>query len=333
MIYKLSLLLLLSSLLVSCGGKKSAKETSATFQLFVGAVSDPNLSGGAMVYGKEAGGETFAINVTSDSLSFPIPNGTWNFYAFGWDGATAMTGALRCGETTVTLDGGDAAVSFSLSDANCSNGNYGAPAFKVSNQFKPLRLVHCTDITGVVDGNSNCSGILSGTKSYEVSLATFGAVSSPALSSGCFDDSVNAGGDTDTVLNIPTGGFFAEFLSLSINTFKNASCGGSPTRNYLFNSGIEGGEADAIVHNNGTHSVIFLDAPVQVVIPGIQFSPTGGSKIATSTSYSIRSTAAVVMKTQESSSTSYKFKQNRKADVDKLRYSESTNFYLHTGNK
>jgi hypothetical protein len=244
-----------------------------------------------------------------------------------------MTGTLRCGETSATLDGGNTVISFNLSDTNCSNGNYGAASYKVANQFKPLRLVHCTDISGVVNGNSTCTGLLSGTKSYEVSLSTFGSVASPPLSSGCFNDAVSTGGDTNTVLNIPTGGFFTDFLNLQVSTFKNISCAGSPTRDFEFVSGIEGGEADAIVFDNASYSVIFLDPPPVIVIPGIQFSPMGGRTLATSTSYSIRSTAGVVMKTQDSTSTSYVFKQNRKADVDKLRYSESTNFYLSTGNK
>ncbi len=333
MIFKYSLLLFISICLIGCGGKASKEKTSASFKIYAGAVSDPNLSGGVMVYGRSDTAENFAINVTSDSLSFPIPNGTWDFYVFGWDGVTSMTGTLRCGETSATLDGGDTVVSFNLSDANCSNGSFGAPSFKVANQFKPLRLVHCSDITGVVDGNSNCNGLLSGTKSYEVSLSTFGSVPSAPLTSGCFDDSVNAGGETDTVLNIPTGGLFADFLSLHVSAFKNTSCAGGSIREYDFNSGIEAGEADSVTYSNASYSVIFLEAPVPIVIPGIQFSPMGGRNLATSTSYSIKSTAAVVMKTTDSTSTSYVFKQNRKANVDKLRYSESTNFYLSTGNK
>ena len=207
-------LIFLSIFLVSCGGKKGSKdETSASFKIFVGAISVTDLTGGIMVYGRSSAGENIAINITTASISLSIPNGSWDFYAFGWNGTDPMTGALRCGETSATLGGGNAAVSFNLSDANCDNGNYGSPSFKVVIQFKPLRLTHCTDTSGVIDGTSDCNGFLSITKSYQVSLFSFGnGITKSSLTSKCIDDLSNVGGDTTTTLNIPTGGFFAEFL-------------------------------------------------------------------------------------------------------------------------
>jgi hypothetical protein len=52
MILKYFLLLILSFCLIGCGGKASPKKTSASFKIYTGAVSDPNLSGGVMVYGR-----------------------------------------------------------------------------------------------------------------------------------------------------------------------------------------------------------------------------------------------------------------------------------------
>lgn len=332
MIYRLSLLLFLASLLVSCGGKKSAKETSATFQLFVGAISDPNLSGGVMVYGREASGENFAINVTSDTLSFPIPNGSWNFYAFGWDGASPMTGTLRCGEASANLDGGDAVVSFTLSDANCSNGNYGAAAYKTANQFKPLRLVHCTDLSGVIDGTSDCTGVLSGTSSYEITMETFGAVPSTPLTSTCISDSLNTTGITDTTLSLPTGGFYADFLSVKIKTFKGAGCT-TLTREFVFNSGFESGSATSEFHDDTSFNVAFMEAPALVIIPTFSLQPGSKRETQTGGSLSIDSAVEYGVQTQNLTGGSLTFEVSRKATSEKLRYLENNNLQLNIGTK
>jgi len=338
MVRRLFLFIVLGTLLVSCGGKKSKKlDTSATFQILVGAVSDPNLSGGVMVYGRAADGQNFAINVTSDSLSFPIPNGSWDFYAVGWDGATPLTGNIRCGDTSANLDGGDAVVSFTLSDANCANGNYGATTYKTGNQFRPLRLVHCTDITGVVNGTSDCNGLISSTMSYQISYETFGEVGGPPLEADCVDDAGNVGGNTNTTLNLPTGGFFANFLTVRIATFRQTGCAGSPSKEFFFDSGLEGGHPDSVLHPDAGHSVVFLDAPATIVVPGISNNPSSNNvREITNAGYKLKSIGVgLVIKKQDLTNAGYKIKSNRKAVVTKPKFSEatSTNYKLHVGTK
>ena len=333
MIFRSLILLFLSIALMSCGGKATPKKTSASFKIYTGAVSDPNLSGGVMVYGRSPGLPDFAINITSDSLSFPIPNGSWDFYVFGWDGASPMTGTLRCGETSATLDGGDTVVSFNLSDANCANGNFGSAAYKVSNQFKPLRIVHCSSTAGVIDGNSDCTGSLSATtKSYEVSFATFGPVASQPLIANCVNDALATTGITDTTLNIPTGGFFENFLSLNINTFNSANCS-DQSGSFLYTAGIEAGANASVVFDNASFSTVFISiaAPESLIFsPIAHAAPTD----LTSASYKIKKSAAgMVTKTQTSTSASYKFFQNRNADTNKPRFGTSSTYKIHLGNQ
>jgi hypothetical protein len=333
MIFKYTLLFFISICLIGCGGKASPKKTSASFKIYTGAVSDPNLSGGVMVYGRAPGLPDFAINVTSDSLSFPIPNGSWNFYVFGWDGASPMTGTLRCGETSATLDGGDTVVSFNLSDANCSNGNFGSAAYKVANQFKPLRIVHCSSTASVVDGNSDCTGSLSAnTKSYEVSFATFGSVASPPLIASCINEALATTGITDTTLNIPTGGFFENFLSLNINTYNSPNCS-DQSGSFLYTAGIEAGANASVVFDNASYSAVFISI---AAVDSLAFSPLAhrAATDLTSASYKIKSSAAgMVTKTQTATSASYKFFQNRNADTDKPRYGTSSSYKIHLGNQ
>lgn len=337
MVRKIVIFLVMTATLVACGGKSSKEETSASFQLFVGAVSDPNLAGGVMVYGREAAGETFAINVTSDTLQFPIPNGNWNFYAFGWSGPNDLEGTLRCGEASAELNGGDAVVSFTLNSANCNNGNYGSAAYLTGDQVRPLRIVHCTDITGVVNGTSDCNGILSGTESFRIEMATFGAVPSPSLQAACVDDADAVTGITNTNLKIPTGGFFADFLSVRISTYRNTGCAGGASATYNFSAGLEANLSSSVLHPDGANTVLFLDAPATIIVPGIALNPSANHvKEVTNASYKLKNMGVgVVIKKQDITNANYKLKISRKAEVTKPKFTESasTNYKIHVGSE
>lgn len=119
-------ILMLLPLFQSCGGgKATAKlEVSKAF-----AVTNPYFGGGLMVFGKNsATGQRFSIALDSSlQKTVSLDQGTWDFFAMGWDGNTGSNikfgGTKYCGMTTQTLSSAST-VELVVDQTKCSDVNF-----------------------------------------------------------------------------------------------------------------------------------------------------------------------------------------------------------------
>jgi len=99
-IKKLFLLLSLITLIASCS--KGVEKTSAKLSLKLAGIVDLSSgigSGGAILFGRNAVGETFGKKINATEVDLEIPNGAWVFYALMWSNdSTAMNGKVHCGK-------------------------------------------------------------------------------------------------------------------------------------------------------------------------------------------------------------------------------------------
>ncbi len=133
MLTKLLLLLLSTTLLFSCGGKKVSEvnlEVRGSLQ-FGGSTLAPISTGGLMLWGQSSTGQAFSQALrNSETLNLTLPNGSWRFYAMAWANGNGAeldaSTALRCALTPITtLSGGDNTIALELSQSACA-----APVFK-----------------------------------------------------------------------------------------------------------------------------------------------------------------------------------------------------------
>ena len=155
---KILLITFLAISLASCS--QGTGETSASLKVSMGAIAGAPASfpGGLMLYGV-SGDKAFGRVMGSDSIDELIPNGTWNFYAVGWDGPNAMEGKVFCGFVgNVNLNGDPVQVNLNATNANC-NGNLFTPAVNVAtntNSFPKIEIETCNTLSHVTGSGSVC---------------------------------------------------------------------------------------------------------------------------------------------------------------------------------
>jgi len=94
-VLKLLALLLMTFILVSCGGGKSTATLSISRGMLLGNTS---FSGGIYITGEKSdGSESFTAAIPSgNSTNVTITFGNWNFKVVGWDGSGVMGGTAYC---------------------------------------------------------------------------------------------------------------------------------------------------------------------------------------------------------------------------------------------
>lgn len=154
--------LVLLSLLAACSGPGG--KTSASLKVTFGGLSvGGNPVTQIIITGQSTKGEKFARVLTdgTDTISLPLPNGSWNFLAMAWEGGVALEGKVRCAYSTASLDGSPTAIPLVMTNAKCFDGtlnmltpdNTGSdPAFRIT-QMKACRI----DIQSIVSPSENCN--------------------------------------------------------------------------------------------------------------------------------------------------------------------------------
>lgn len=159
----LSLLCLIS--MTACGQQKAARKLNVSTAF---AVTSSDLAGGMNVTGKSADGKWFSINATTGtSVTIPLENGDWTFYATGW--SNNLTGATLCSITNIVLTNDVTDIDLNMSLDKCTDPLFAMPGGPASysidaDGFKPLSIFNCGTFFKE-DGSSaiNASTILLGT--------------------------------------------------------------------------------------------------------------------------------------------------------------------------
>lgn len=237
-------------LLCSCG----QKVTPSKLVVSTGFITQTPFTGGLVVSAYGPAGEVKTETVSnSNTITFSLTHGTWQFYVVGWDGGSTFGGMSKCGVTSVTLSDKATDVPISITTAGCNNAAFKTNSSSVAGGegFFPLQIKSCshlyesiptglgTDPTPISSTTSDsilnysfCDGatnpdIVTKAKSYRVKIPG----SQGALASGC----INTAGSTP--LNLPT-----DKIPMIIELFGEQNC--LEGENYIqfhFKKGIASG--------------------------------------------------------------------------------------------
>lgn len=277
------LIFLLLVALSGCGKFDRIRSGETSVNISVAGPSGPaavTLNGGVMVYAMRVGmpGSKGAIYLgnESSSVNWVIPNGTYDFLAFGYSSAS-MGGSMYCGTAlNRTLSGGAATIPLTLDDNNIcgtppfSPTNYGAAGGSAPLAFK---LAACDpadgDISLVAPPSTGC-GTSGGRPSagnietMKISFPEFTrwnpgeepANKGPGIQSGCISGPFNGGGTILGSRLIPMGPF-----AVQIEAFSISACTGFMGA-YTFLNGM------AAAHDNS--SIRFINSNNVRVFPSLQ---------------------------------------------------------------
>lgn len=279
--------------LVSCGkfeekfGRIHSGQTSVQIQM-----QNPGaevLTNGILIYAVNANNPQSRaaryIPGQSTQLNWLIPNGVYNFYAFGYAGAN-MTGIMYCAVAmNKPLSGGGVVVDLALNSigvcgyAPFAPGNYGDNG----DQTVPLHIALCSPAGGDIsatDQSNGCNGSGSPVRpgpgaagGVKVHLPEFthwdpnalipeGDGPSPGIGSGCIPYSF-AGALHNLGIRPPYGAPFPIDLEL----FSDSSCGA-----YIGSFGM----IDGISNAGNNASVRFHDLTDALITPALPMMNSGG---------------------------------------------------------
>lgn len=249
----------------------------------VGGHGPAALLPGIMVYAVRANdvnsrGARYLPNEGSAGLVWAIPNGVYNFYAFGYQTA-GLTGAMYCGSAlNQHLSGGSAVISLVIDDQN----NCGLPPFSPTNYGynasvpKTLYLAVCDSSAGDMSLTDNLVAICDGTSSrpaagsissFKISFFEYtrwdpGQVEDSGtglkLTTGCVSGLFN-GSPGGTDIEVPFG---QEFL-MELEIFSSTSCG-----TYAGSFGFMKG----LINAGDNSSIRFRNASDVIVTPNLQMA-------------------------------------------------------------
>ncbi len=243
-------LLLLSLLLTlaGCGGGNSTKlEVSKAF-----AMANGYYAGGLIVFGENTNGNKFSVALDANlETTLTLANGSWTFYAIGWDGGVnnyKFEGIQHCGATTQEISA-SSTVNITVNAAGCSEAAF-------VNAIKPTNITptSCGTFYTYLNTFDEYYGVVAATPSnYCSSLPTQfhspynyyrvaanekinGSITTKYLSECKL---INA-----DALNLPTGK-----IPLTIQKFKaEADCISGVANNFPFPEGIEIGNDQNFEH-------------------------------------------------------------------------------------
>lgn len=274
---RLLVISLLFFTVIGCGKKGGVTKTTLT----LGAI---NLSQNGDVYvtAKNLDLNQFqSFIVTSDSDTFDIPNGSWIFHGYHWDGGGALAGNFFCGSQTKALTGGVASIDLNLTQANCLLPQFTDSTITDLGQIQTVDVTHCNDLSTVGSGSVNCDIHPSHGKSFRLIIPEIivSDPNQPVLSTGkaiispCY--SISSGTSRNSLtLKIPSGTDIMPFPFM-IRSFDQASCLGA-IQETKFPKGL--------LSQNTTDRKIYDDSTPTPDVTSLylKFFPVGGTELSIS---------------------------------------------------
>ena len=236
---------MITLVMLSCSQEEGVK---AKFTFQIGAlVAGASFPGGIMVYGHTTDRTaSFGKYINGDQHTFKLKNGSWTFYAIGWDGASPLSGNVRCGSTSANLTGSDINVDLTMDSTGCDS-RFTPADYLQANSPQVLNLYTCNSLASLGVGNS-CDAQKGLHKSYRVVLPNYLVPASsllPSTDNGLRSQciSVNAADPISlaaTAIKLPLGGN-AFALNTEIHAFITPDCSGANREVYKFSKGISQG--------------------------------------------------------------------------------------------
>jgi hypothetical protein len=229
--------------MISCSKQEEVK---AKFSFQIGAlVAGAGQSGGVMVYGHNSDRtSSFGRYINGDQHTFKLKNGSWTFYAIGWDGTSPLLGNVRCGTTSADLAGTDVNIDLTMDSTGC-DAKFTPPEYLHLNSPQLLDLYTCNSLSplGVADTCDFQKGLH---KSYRVVLPNYldlteTPTTEVGLQSLCIP--VNTADPISlapTGIKLPLGGNSFP-LTTEIHAFITPDCSGTNKEVYMFPKGIAQG--------------------------------------------------------------------------------------------
>jgi hypothetical protein len=252
-------LIITSIFATSCSKSENKVDTSISI---VGFVGGSTFTGGLMVWGIGPDGKKMAVSLTdeSDNKELLLDSGSWDFFATGWLGTTPLYGATMCGSTSLELAGEDAVINLSLNASNCIDDVFAPATYLDGNQFSPIKLIMCDNISSVTQG-LDCDAAKGPGRSYRLVFNNVGdSEVTPGLTSACIDEA-GASSTTTTTYKLPVGLLGSSPMNLTIETFSGLTCTGE-LKAFNFSDGLINTPDDVVIFNAGSQSEVFLSSPV-----------------------------------------------------------------------
>ncbi len=198
--------------LFGCAGK--GEKTTAELKLFSGHLAVSSYTGGVMLWGSSTDGQNaFGTQITNNTFEIELSNGTWNFIAIGWDGASQMSGTPSCAVAKgIELGGSAIAIDLSLANSKCADNliSTGATPGSFDYTFPRLATKICNS-DAPLDG-TGCADSLNGyASSIRVFLPSFARVDGVTLS---LDVNAGLGDSCHTIYDLSSGGIVLNNLSV-----------------------------------------------------------------------------------------------------------------------
>ena len=261
------ILLFISIYFVSCA--QEAPKTKA--KISIGAISGDSFSGGLYIIGHKVPSKdlkddfhpderVFLTRITGESFEKELPNGFWEFGAFGWKGNSRMTGMLKCFITprVLELNGEEVDVTLSLSEAGCNEDLFGDPETKIAQTSQPKKLAFksCAIVGELAEENECIEGTANSFKFefYDVNFAHPEEMhvqrQNPFLTKRCYTK------DSITDLSFPA---FRGF-PIGVKSYTDSNCSQN-VRYTLLRHGFENRYA------NNIDRVHILDDRINILVP------------------------------------------------------------------
>jgi hypothetical protein len=309
------ILIILLSLLMSCGSKTQSSRAKITFASGNSSVlaSGVQMNGGIIVVGHRVD-DTENINIgllnANDEKILEIKKGVWEFAAIGWEGGNGVfTGANRCAYSgIIDINQNDTAITFNLDYDTCanipghgaivSNPDFMTSSAAIANQFKNVIVQSCdTLVSNGTTSPANCTppGLTGSFKFVAIGeqKGTGGKFPLPSLETSCI---ATTSGSATTSLKLPVGNVIGakkeNILQLKLLAFQTADCSDTPIV-YSYNdsmyAGINQTNMKSSVETAAVNSYfkLYIEHNPTTVSSNIGYNPFGYGKdgdITTSTS-------------------------------------------------
>ena len=221
--------ILLSLLVLSCGGKKDVTSSKIALISGLNGLSSAYPGGVALFARNLDTGFVLSKRIQSDEEYIEFDNGDYEFLVMGWQGASPMAGIAACArKASVTLGGGEVTLDFVLETNNCA-----------TLDSKGSSLEFHSNIMG---GN-----IPAAMDSYSVKFKLYEFAGLPIVNpqsppTGIIGESCITKDSTSPNLNLKTTGSYFPTLDLPLVAEVydgKGDCSGEPTRMYLLPTGLD----------------------------------------------------------------------------------------------